>query len=359
MNETVTNRQMAFLLFGIMFGYGGLALPKILAEYTATGGWVSILIGALIALGLTINLVYLGLIHKNKTFYDYSKVLTGKYVSTVLVFFYIVFMFIMGSMINRLSAEIIKQTILLNTPTWVIIWAFLLVAYYAVVKDINTIARLGEIYGVIIILAGIVVGLAEFMQGDLINLKPYFIWEDVPNYFNGSLKIRLAFSGMAILAVIPFGKKQNNKTLTYISITIFLIAFMYIITYESAIAVMGIDSIVKYNDAVFTAVRRIEIPMLQFLRRLDGILIISFILSVFMNITLYAYGAIFLLSKLFSKSSMKIIAISVLVLSYFVCQLPKSVEATQNILELTSLYGVIILGSINIMILILSKVKKC
>lgn len=358
MNRSVTNRQLAFLLFGIMVGYGSILLPKILGEYTATGGWVSILLGAFMAFLLTSNIVYLGLIHKNETFFDYSKALTGKYISAILVFFYIVFMFMMSSMITRLSSEVIKQTILLKTPIWVLICMFLLVTYYAVIKDINTIARLSEIYVIVIILFGLGIQFAAFITGNMINLMPYFVWEDLPNYFSGSLKIKLAFSGMAILAVIPFGKKQNNRTFIYIGIMILLIAIFYIIQFESSIAVMGVDSIVKSNDVLFTAVRLIEIPVLQVLRRLDGIFITAFILSVFMNITLYAYGSIFLLSKLFSKIPIKLIALAVLLLSFFVCQLPKTYDSAQNVLENTSLYGMFIISPGNLFILILSKVKK-
>ncbi|MBP2654017.1 MAG: GerAB/ArcD/ProY family transporter [Firmicutes bacterium] len=354
----MSNRQLAFILFGIMFGYGSIGLPKALAENAATGGWVSILIATLLALISTTILVYLGMTHQNKTFYDYSKELSEKYTATILTLLYIVFMFIMFTLINKLSSDVFKQTILRNTPNWALITVFLITAYYAVIKGIDTIARLCEVYGLIIILFGVVIHFIAFTQGDLIRMQPFFVAEDLANYFDGAIKAKLAFSGMAIFSAIPFIKKQNHTIYIYSAMMLLLIAMLYIIQFESSIAVMGIDSIVFYRDALFTAIRRVDVPSLQFLRRLDAIFIISFIISIFLNITLFVYGTVFHLSKLLPKVSFRLLAFAVLSLSFLVCQLPMSFDEGANLLETASLAGGLILNPVNLILLLLSKVKK-
>ncbi len=40
MKETLTNKQIAFVIFQIVVGYGIVGLPKKIAELGGTGGWI-------------------------------------------------------------------------------------------------------------------------------------------------------------------------------------------------------------------------------------------------------------------------------------------------------------------------------
>ena len=72
MNEYLTNKQIAFVIFGALIGYGVMVLPKQVAENAGTGGWVSILLATVVAVLLTYVITYLGYHHKNKTLYRYG-----------------------------------------------------------------------------------------------------------------------------------------------------------------------------------------------------------------------------------------------------------------------------------------------
>ncbi|WP_099190749.1 GerAB/ArcD/ProY family transporter [Tepidibacter mesophilus] len=81
--------------------------------------------------------------------------------------------------IIRMAAEAIKLTVLIKTLVWALCLLFLSVVYYAVIKKLEVIARVCEIYGLIIIIGYITIHLAISTQGKLINLRPFFAIADI------------------------------------------------------------------------------------------------------------------------------------------------------------------------------------
>ncbi len=359
MKEHITNRQIAFIIFGIVVGYGVINLPKNIAESAGTGGWFSILIGTAIAIVFTYIITYLGYVHKNKTIYEYSEMLTGKIVTSIFMIIYSIYFFLLATMITRITSETIKLTILLRTPVWVLNLVFFAAVYYAVTKKLQVIARICEIYGLIIIIAIITICFGIFSQGKLINTRPFFVLEDIQTYIKASAVTIFPFIGLEILTIIPFNKKENNKKVFKYSIfMIGAIGFIYILVYEACIAVMGVDSIIHYKAAFLATIRRVDIPSLQFLRRLDGIFIIVWIMTVFCTLILSAYGSIFLLSKLIKKISFNKIAFFVIIIAFIVSQVPNTTAQIQTWLDYIGYSSVFTIVIIPITLLIITKVKK-
>lgn len=84
MKQSITNRQIAFMLFGVIVGYGILGLPKGIAETYGTIAWIGILLGTIIALLLTYIITYIGYQNDGKTLYEYGQELVGKKLPTYL-----------------------------------------------------------------------------------------------------------------------------------------------------------------------------------------------------------------------------------------------------------------------------------
>ncbi len=359
MNEHLTNRQIAFVIFGIVVGYGVINLPKNVAESAGTGGWFSILIGTAVAIVFTYIIAYLGYVHKNKTIYEYSEMLTGKIVTSIFMSIYCIYFFMFFTMIIRMTSETIKLTILLRTPVWVLSLVFFVAVYYAVTKKLQVIARICEIYGLIIIIAAIIINIGVFSKGKLVNVRPFFVLEDIQTYIKASVVTIFPFIGLEILTIIPFNKKENNKKIFKYSIfMIGAIGLLYVSAYEACIAVMGVDSIIHYKAAVLATIRRVDIPSLQFLRRLDGIFIIIWIMSIFCTLILCAYGSIFLISKLIKKISFNKIAFFVIIIAFIVSQVPGTIDQIQTWLDYIGYSSVFTIVIIPITLLIITKVKK-
>lgn len=358
-NESFTNRQIAFILFGIIVGYGIMGLPKNITEVAGTGGWFSLCIATGVAIIFTYIITYLGYVHQNKTICEYSEQLVGKGISIIIIIIYIVYFFTFFTMVTRMACETIRLTILIKTPIWALVFIFLLAIYYAIVKGLGTLVRLCEIYGMMIIVFAIILHTAIFTQGELIHLQPVFILSEFPAYIKAVPTTILPFLGMEVLTVIPFHRKKNDKRVfKYTIFMIGFIGFLYILIVESCVSVMGADLIIHYKDALLATIRRIDIQSLQFLRRLDALFLLAWIMAVFCTLLLSAYGTVFLVSQCCKKIPFSTTAFIIIFISFIVSLMPKTIKEIEMILKYID-YGVLLTaGIIPSILFVLTKVKK-
>ncbi|WP_432405206.1 GerAB/ArcD/ProY family transporter [Wukongibacter sp. M2B1] len=359
MNQYVKNRQIAFILFNSIVGYGVMNLPKNTAEKVGTGSWITLLISTAIVIAFTYLLIYLGYTHKNKTIYEYSELLVGKFITSIFMTIYIIYFFIIFSMITRLSCEVIKLSVLIKTPIWILCSLFLLVAYYALVNKLKIIARICEIYGFFIIIAYLIIFFLISTQGSLINVRPLLGSENIGTYFKAISVTTIPFLGIALLVTIPINKKTNNKKIfMYTASIIAFIGILYIFVVESCISVMGVAGIVYYKDSLLATIRRIDISWLQFLSRLDGLFLVAWIMAVSCTIITFAYGTTFLLSKYFKNIHFSVIAFIVMSLAFIMSLIPKTIDNASKILLYISYLGIFTIGVIPMILLIVTKIKK-
>ncbi|MGF7060300.1 GerAB/ArcD/ProY family transporter [Brassicibacter mesophilus] len=358
MNETLNNRQIAFIIYGTIVGYGILALPKQIAENAGTGGWVPLLLATIASIIITYIIAYLGCVYENKTLYEYSQILVGRYITYIFLALYIVYFFLFFTMIARMSGEVIKLTILLKTPVWAISLLYLIVVYYAIIKGIKVVARICELYGFIIIFGAFIIHFLMFTQGEMINLKPFFVIQDVQEYIKTSFKLVIPFLGMEAITFLPLRKENKKGIFKYTALMIAFIGLSYIIIFEANISVVGVDDIVHYKDAIISTVRRIDIKYLETFRRLDGILLLVWNIAVFTTMMMFAYGTTFYISKCFKNISYRLVAIIVITMSFIVSQAPKTVIQVEKIIDFTGYLAVIAAVIIPLILLIITKVKK-
>jgi len=358
MNESLSNKQIMFIIYGTIVGYGIVELPRKAVEAAGTSGWICILIAGIISTFVTHMILYLSYVYKDKTLFEYSNILVGKYITYVFASIYVIYFFIMFTMITRISSELIKLTVLLETPQMVLCIFFYLVAYYAVIKKIRVVGQLNEIYSIITICFIVGIQITMFSQGKSINLKPYVVTSDMIVYFINSFKMIFSFLGMEILVAIPLTKENDKKIFKYSSFIIILLTLVYIILTESCIALMGADEVIHYKDVLFVAIRRVDIQPLQFLRRMDSIFISAWIMVIICSVMLFSYGAVLFTSKIFNKVNYNIIVSAIFLLSLVFSQIPRTVAQIENIIDILSYLGVVTGLIIPLILFIIMKVKK-
>ena len=228
---------------------------------------------------------FLGYVHKEKTIYDYSILLTGKYIGNILIFLYIVYFFSVFTITSRISNEVIKIALLSKTPVSALTLLLMLVCYYAITKKLKGIGRLCELYGMIIIIVGLIMHILMSTQGKLINIMPLVPPIGIIAYLKAiPTTIYALLIGVEVICLVPFHKEINDKSIfRYVTFIIIYIGFLYIFIVESCISVLGPDNIIYYKDALMATIRRIDIPYLDFLSRLDGIYVM------FMDISYFHY----------------------------------------------------------------------
>ncbi|MBZ9623405.1 spore germination protein [Clostridium sp. FP2] len=360
MNEHLTNRQIALLVFGGIVGYGIIGLPKGVAEAAGTGGWIPLLITTVIVIIAGYMFTFLGYVHKEKTIYDYSILLTGKYIGNILIFLYIVYFFSIFAMTSRISSELIKITLLSKTPINALTLLLILVCYYSISKKLKGIGRICELYGMITIIFYLIINTFISTQGKLINIMPIIPTLGVIEYLKAIPSTLYAFVvGVEVICLVPFHKQINDKSIfKYITFTIIFIGLLYIFTVESCISVLGPDNIIYYDDALRATIRRIDVEYLDFLGRLDGVFSVTWILSIFTTVLLHGYATIFLLSKWFDKVSFNKIGLIVIVIGFCTSMLPKTLEDVKKMISYIGYYSIFTVLVVPLILVIITKVKK-
>ncbi|MTI71623.1 MAG: amino acid permease [Firmicutes bacterium] len=358
MNQSITNRQIAFMIFGVVVGFGILGLPKGIAEEYGTAAWIGILVGTIIAIIFTYIVTYLGYHNEGKTLYEYSEELVGKTITYIFLAFYIVYFFLFFTFVIRMASDVIRLTILINTPTIALCIIFYIVMYYALIKGLRGIARLCEFYGVIIISGYLFIYFILASQGRIINIRPFFGTGEISQYLKLPIATLVPYVGIEIVTFIPLKKDKNRKVFKYTTLMVAFIGLLYMIVVEACISVIGIDDIVHYKDALIATIRRVDVHWLEFFERLDGLFLSLWIMSVFLTVTILGYGTVIFTNKIFKKINYNVLALIILIISLIASQLPKTFDQVQFLIDLSGYIGlgpIIIIPSI---LLVVMKVKK-
>lgn len=358
MKNNITNRQVSFILYCIIVGYGVINLPKSAAEAGGTGGWISILISTAIFIPITYMITYLQYVYEGKTIYEYSKKLVGNFLTYVFVFIYIIHFFLFFTLITRIFSETLVLVILVKTPVIYISILFYIVVGYAIIKGIGAIGRLCEIYGFISIVLTIIFGLIIFTQGKMVNIMPVFVKEDVSTYLKGATKMFLPLLGMEILTMIPIDKNNNKKIFKNTILMIVFIGFIYIYLIEAIFSVVGVEAVVNTKASIFEIAKGIDVSYLEFLRRLDGLYLFSWMLNIVCAMSLWGYGAASLINKVFKNIKYNFVVIVMIILSFIIGRVPKTMEQVEKLITYLSYAGIIQLFVIPFILLLITKVKK-
>ncbi|MDP4177668.1 MAG: endospore germination permease [Bacillota bacterium] len=358
MENSITNRQISFMIYTIIVGYGVINIPKDAAEIAGTGSWVTILILTIVFMMVTYIITYLQYVYKDKTLFEYGQQLVGKFITYVLIIILAIYFFIYFTMIVRIYSETIVLIMLFKTPEIYLCLLLYIVVFYALIKGINVIARLCEVYGLINILGFILVNSLLISKGRLVNIRPLFVTADLMTYLKGAVNIILPFLGMEALFFIPINKTNNKSIFRYTVMMIAFIGILYIYIVETIISIIGVESVINLKTAFFTVVRGIDINSLEFLRRLDGVCVIYFTMNVICGVSLWGYGTITFTNKIFNKIKYKYIAIIVTIIGFIVSQLPKTKFQAEFILKYNSYVGFLIVIVIPIILFVITKVKK-
>lgn len=350
---------MAFIIFVSLSGYSIAELPKIMAQNAGTGSWFTIMMTVPLAAIAAYILTWLGYMHKNKTLFEYSNLLAGKFFTYIFTVIYYIYFLAIVTLMNRLSCEIIRGNVLRETPIWAVSLVMLTLVYYAASTRLTNIGRLFEFYGMIVIIVIIAIHTIMFTEGDLINIQPFFDFSQLGTYFRSIQYSIMPFLGIELLTTIPFHKENNKKVFLYITLAIVSVGLIYIYVIESCFSIIELDEIVYYWDALFVTIRRLDVPYLQFLRRLDGIYMVVWNMAVFCSVTMLAYSATVYGTKLFPTIGFHINLLIIIVSAFIMGILPQTLEDASYIFKIFTTYiGFIPAALIPTILFILTKVKK-
>lgn len=229
----LTTIQMIALLSSTLIAAGIFTLPRNLAMKVGTPDlWVCVLLGGICGYLSCLIIISLSLRFERLTFFEFNKLIVGKWIGTAMSFGFIAYALMIGAFEIRSMGELTQFYLLEETPISVILISMYWIAIYLLVGGINPIARLIELLtpaSIVIFILVFCLGLKVF---EINNLRPLFGLGPMP-VLKGLTPTFLTFSGLEFLlvfiAMMQKPKQAKKVALIGLGIPVFLYLLAVII----------------------------------------------------------------------------------------------------------------------------------
>ncbi|RRN68144.1 spore gernimation protein [Peribacillus simplex] len=353
--DQITTPQVAVIVINFILGTGLLTLPRSSTEKVQTpDAWISVILGGVIAIIAGVIIVKLSQQFPEKTFYQYSNEIVGKWLGKLLSLALICYFLITCGFQLRSMAEVIKYLLLEGTPTWAISMIFMWVSLYLIIGGLNPIARLFEIILPLTVILFLVVAFMSIKIFEIDNLRPV-LGEGVIPVLKGVKTTALAFTGPEVmLLLIPFMNKPT-KAVKALLVGIFIPLIFYVLTVVMVIGALSVEGVVTRTWPTLDLIRSFEISGLIF-ERFESLLLVVWIMQIFATFTITYYAASLGLAQL-SKKNIHPFMFALLPILYIISMIPKNMNDIFKLGDFVGNFALYLFGLLPLLLLIIQKVK--
>jgi spore germination protein KB len=285
------NPSQLFVLI-ILFEMGS-ALVVALATDAKQDAWIAVLLG--MVGGIFLFIIY----HRLYMFYpeiplsSYVQKIVGKWFGRVLAFMYIIYFIYCAARVLRDFGELLTTTLYSSTPLLIINALMVLTTVYAVQKGFEVIARVGELFFILVYILAVMGFLLVAFSGliHLQNLRPI-----LENGWMPVLKVTLGqtltfpFGEMVVFTMIlPYLNDQKKAKLVCIW-GIVLSGINIAITALINVATLGVDLYARSPFPLLNTVGKIQLG--NFIERLDVFFMLYLMIGGFFKIAIFFYAAV-------------------------------------------------------------------
>ncbi|MBS4224216.1 GerAB/ArcD/ProY family transporter [Lederbergia citrea] len=305
----VTQLQLYMLfsqfLFTSMIGY----LINKLVHISNYMTWLALLLGSVGGLTITYLAYRLAIKRPTQFFVHYGKEIVGKWVHYPLVMI-IIFSFVLNAaVILRSLTEFIIEIYLPKTPDWAIVTLFGICTAYAVRFGIQSIFRSAQGIFFASITGILVIPLLLGNQMNFSIASALITHFNVKEIWNGSYFVISIFGEMSLIVFLfPYFERSHKtfKSLVWASVTSVFIILSNVIP---MILIFGTSLISNLTYPELELTRFINVG--TFFRNFDALLITSWMVSIFIKVSLLLYVAAIGLAHVFSLKSHKPFSLSI------------------------------------------------
>lgn len=288
-------------LFSMMFMFEmGTALVISYGITAKKDAWLAILLSML--LSLVINFLYYLLFIQYPTLplTSYTRKIFGKHLGWMIGFIYtIYFLHVCSRNIRELGDLLITST-LNETPLLGILIPLVLVICYVLYLGVEVFARTAEVFIVILFLFGLIGNFLVLVSGNVEfnNLLPFleYGWKPIlKTVFPDTLVF--PFSELiAFTMLLPYLNKGKYVLKVWLTSLLFS-GLVLSWTVSLNIVVLGVDVTKRATFPTLATVGKIN--LLDFIQRLDAIVVFTLLITVFFKASIYLYASVIGIVDLF------------------------------------------------------------
>ncbi|SDC60279.1 spore germination protein [Terribacillus halophilus] len=354
----ITTIQMVALLSSALIAVGIFTLPRDLAMKVGTPDlWICVILGGICGYLSSLIIVSLSLRFERLTFFEFNKLIIGKWLGTILSICFIGYALLIGAFEIRSMGELTQFYLLEETPISVILITMYWVAIYLLIGGINPIARLIELLNPICILIFILVFCLGFKVFELDNLRPLFGLGAGP-ILKGMTPTFLTFSGLEFLLVFiaMMQKPKDAKKVALIGLGIPV--FIYLLAVVIITGGLSVERMKHQKWPTFALIQEYEYEGILF-ERFDSLFLVVWLIQMFTTYVVCQYVAAKGISQL-TRISYKKANYVLLAAVYIICLIPQDLnqlEKMGTIIGWTSFAFSFFIPSILLIIAVIRRLK--
>lgn len=355
MANSISNRQLFFILLLTVTSYTTINLPKIVAQFAGRSGWLLILAMAL-AFGLAaIVIAKLNNRFPGKTLFEYGAEIVGRPASCVLVVLYILDFAMIDTYQKIQLVNFLSSNFLPKTPQFIILAVSVALFGYISYKGITNVARLFEIYGFAFLLTTVAICLTMLPQGMIYNILPLVNPNEIKAFPGAVWHLIFPFGGIEVLMVIPFTKANRRAALVSFC-TLAFIGVFYVLVVMSSISLLGINNTILYSDSFIEAIKIVNVPVIE---RTDIFYLTIGLVGFFASMIAIYLGVLEYACRLFPRMTRLAMTLITGAVLYAICMVTMGIKNVVQVMESIIPYPIVFFGAvIPAALLILAKVKR-
>ena len=356
-NNQISKRQVRLLLILQMFSTPILILPRIMAGTVGQDGWLVPVIG--LAVGYIYVLIITGLTMRfpNKTISEFAPIITGNIIGSIIIIIFGAKILISTAFELRLLCEIIRQVLLPNTPTSVIMMLMLFTVAYLVGAGIEAYGRMAELLVFIVFIPFAFVLAFIIAKADYRQLLPVF--QSKPwDIARASYYVSLTFMPLEFMLLFTGFMSEPDKAKSSCKWAIFVIFIIETIIIILSYVGIGISEVKRNFWPVLALVQNIQFPG-AFIENQEIAMISCWILSIFVYISAGVYSISLIGGRICKFRKDNFFILPLIPVIYILAMLPSSFGQVYNWNNIfRAYYGAIFLLPIPLILLIVTKIRK-
>lgn len=311
----LTNWQVILLIVSTILPSALLSLPSIIIKYAAKDAWISVVLATVI--GIIVAYISSTIFLKNPglSIFEIVENKLGSFFRIFIGLLLMIYYFLDSIAVLRQFIFFMIDTVMEETPSYVIGSITVLITLYAIYQGIEVISRVNLIIIIISFLSFAISTLFYLKEMDFSQLLPILdrSWNKV--IFGGTPTLAW-FSEVAIIILLaPY--LQNIKKVRKVAITGMVItAISFTWTMIGTIAVFGSEILPMYRYPTFSVFRMIEVA--NFIERIDALFIAVWMGTMIMKLTIFLFGSLHCFFQVFRIKHKKpfLLPFGMLVLSF-------------------------------------------
>ncbi|XID90483.1 endospore germination permease [Paenibacillaceae bacterium WGS1546] len=314
MSGQISFRSFTILVIFFTIGTTILIAPSGLATVAGQDAWIASAIGIAANVAMVAGYALLGNRHADQSIVEFGETLLGKWIGKPAGLLFGLYCYLLAAlMVGDLGYFLTTQT-MVETPIESLQVLFVVVIVIAVKAGMDAYVRAADIFFPWFVLLFVVLFLTLLPKFDVRQLQP-----PVEYGFSPILEAAFSFFSLQELGVLlmlyPYVKKGKGRSRAFLSGTL-IGGFVLVATTIGSIGVLSYVQVANHLFPTYVMAKNISIG--QFLQRMEGLLMLIWILSIFVKVTLTFHASVLGISQIFRLDERALVwpfAIGMVVLS--------------------------------------------